>query len=595
MSVPEGIVLREIKDGKNDVPDGVTLRVDPAEPFEQTTKVIIKSLNTAVPGLGTALDTARVFTSAIGGEVVAGLAGLPQLAAGDISGSASTIENVRDTFRIAPVDDVQGYLGPNPLTPDTGEVLKDVGGIMEPIVKTTEGALGAVLPGVTAKDAYNKGLGEATFESTGSPAYATFSGMLVDLLGYAGPTKGNVSRVRSLGKAPTKLNRAQKEARQLLIDFIDQDQSTLKEVSDRMNSLGAEALIVDVAGANTSQAGRLTGLATREGREAVKENIGTIKAPETLRKPSHANAETDTAYRNLYERRDPLKVTDEMGEVLSRPLIQDGLKATRDKIAKSEILSPENRKLGLEMLREVDGKVEIDYNNINAVGLDYIKRTLSDKKADLSNVSIEKVNNADVASYTALTKRLIDETDNMLATADTGVSYSQTLGTAQRAQKAKGQLNETAQKFQASDAQIIALQDAVKGKVNKRKLGEAVSEVGTDVLFAITQNRFAVLRLIDRAFSRTNKVRQDTINELGNLLLSDDGAKAFSVLQDEANTIMKYNGGAPVNMEKAFKAGPRAAFNWLRNKSNRRLFLEQAAVASLLMAKENEQDTTEDK
>ena len=51
---------------------------------------------------------------------------------------------------------------------------------------------------------------------------------------------------------------------------------------------------------------------------------------------------------------------------------------------------------------------------------------------------------------------------------------------------------------------------------------------------------------------------------------------------------MRYNGGKAVNMEKAFKAGPRAAFNWLRNKSNRRMLYEQGAIASLLMAKENE-------
>lgn len=129
--------------------------------------------------------------------------------------------------------------------------------------------------------------------------------------------------------------------------------------------------------------------------------------------------------------------------------------------------------------------------------------------------------------------------------------------------------SETARNAGASTTQRLALQESIRPK----RFREKVPAVATDVAFAASQNRFAVLRLIGDVAKIGKKLSPEVTAEMAKIL--SDPALRFS----ELNEMARLAGEIPKNVQPLFNMSDSAVVNWFKAEKNRNAFISFGARA----------------
>ena len=245
-------------------------------------------------------------------------------------------------------------------------------------------------------------------------------------------------------------------------------------------------------------------------------------------------------------------------------VIKDAIKLINAK--SSTKLTAEQKALGLSMF---DGKGGIRFENLNMVGLDHLKRALR-QKAGGTKVKKAELSVAYKDAGAALRDELVEQSSAYGNALKVWTEYSA------KAEK----LGETIKATAVSDSARIAMQEAMS-------FGDLPTKIGgmtTDALFALNQNRFAVLRLIQdtaKLGRRKGKIRERSAKEAEILY---DPKKAKAELQEMIEIV----GTKPKAIQIASKLNDTRLIRWLESKQNRRALYEYAARAAVIERKGNQ-------
>ena len=131
------------------------------------------------------------------------------------------------------------------------------------------------------------------------------------------------------------------------------------------------------------------------------------------------------------------------------------------------------------------------------------------------------------------------------------------------------QTNKTAQ---TTDAERMRLQERLASK----PIRAHIAAISTDVLFAMNQNRFATLRLVDNVLgSKSRRITPGTLNEVARIV-------AEPAFRAELNEIARLNGEIPKNLRPMMKMDNEALSKWMMSKPNRRALAEFGVRAIII-------------
>ena len=542
--LPEGFVIDQPQSG---VPEGYI--VDGAPESFLTTPA-------AVGEAGAAIATG------LAGTVAGGIAGAGTLLTG--GGLSAASDNIQK---------VQELLTREPTTQAGKDMLQSISETVEGVVRTIEGGVGAGVTlrgggtleeaGQTFSDVKEKGAGEVVFEKTGSPALSTAAEIGVDTALLATPL-GRVKGVPKTGRKALHQNKKTTPEQKQIIKQFSKDEITLEEAMSKLDALGEHAVIADVGGANISAQAKGAGAATRKGREA--RDAGVIDREATMLNEAldKAGGYYDVAYAQKVAPTESLLQKLNSPSVTESGVIKDAIKLINAK--SSTKLTPEQRALGLSMF---DGAGGIRFENLNMVGLDHLKRALR-QKAGGTKVKKAELSVAYKDAGAALRDELVLQSSAYENALKVWTEYSV------KAEK----LGETIKATSVSNSAQIAMQEAMS-------FGDLPTKIGgmtTDALFALNQNRFAILRLIQdtaKLGRRKGKIRERSGKEAEILY---DPKKAKAELQEMIEIV----GTKPKAIQIASKLNDTRLVRWLESKQNRRALYEYAARAAVIERKGNQ-------
>ena len=540
MTIPEGMVIDQ---QQSSAPEGMVID----EPITGETFL------TTPAAVG---EAAFSIGSGLAGTVAGGVAGLGILATG--GGVSKASENIQK---------VQDFFTRQPTTKAGQEMLESVSSALEDAVGLIEGGIAGVpqfvagdIPGAaqTFEKVREDGLGETVFEATGSPALATAADITVDAALLATPLGKMKAIPKGGGRKALQTNKkASPEQKQVIKQFA-KDEITLEEALKAIEGLGDHATIADVGGANIAAQARGAGAATRKGREARDAGIIDREATMLNEALDKAGGFYDTAYAQRVAPTESLLQKLNHPSVTESGVIKDAIKLIKSKSTTK--LTSEQRALGLSMF---DGKGGIRFENLNMVGLDHLKRALR-QKAGGTKVKKAELSVAYKDAGAALRDELVDQSS----------AYGNALKVWTEFSSKAERLTETIKKTAVSDAEQIAMQEAMS-------FGDLPTKIGgmtTDALFALNQNRFAILRLIQdtaKLGRRKGKIKERSGKEAEILY---DPKKAKAELQEMIEIV----GTKPKAIQIASNLSETKLIRWLRNKQNRRALYEYGARAAVI-------------
>ena len=555
LKIPEGATVVSsptltIPEGAEIVSGGATEKLGVGDAFKLSSAMMFAPIDAAT-------ETAVAMGTGMAGLVAGGIAGGVTLAKDLIpGGDKPSLSAMSDSIK-----EWQERMTVQPKTEEGQKMLETVGNAMEGIISTIEGGVGAAVTlrgggtpeeaGQTYTDVKEQGAGNVVLDKTGSPALATAADMFVDTALLA-TTPIKVVKPRTVPK--TQRIKASKEQNAIIKQF-KKDEMTLDEAIVAFDELGEGAIIADISGANVKASAGTTGAVTRRGREAREAGLAKRDAELT----SKATVEAEKLYDAAYL--EPVTLTESLINQLNSPavlesgVIKDAIKLIRFKSTKK--LTKEQRAEALSMF---DGKGGINFDNVNMIGLDHIKRALRQKAGGL------KIKKGELAisfkdAGEALSKSLTEQNG----------SYKSALDAWKLFRDKQELFADTLSKTAVNESRQIQLQELI----SKGKGLEKISSMSTDALFAMNQNRFAVLRLI-----------QDTADLFRGKEGKFGGGQA-EILYDiktartqleQMSKIAKQKGGPVSN---ALRLSDSKLVNWLRNEQNLRTVAELGVRAMI--------------